>query len=412
MAQSNFDYKARDRSGKLVKGKIQADDMALVSSTLREKGFIPISITPSSNMSADIKIPGLTDRVNLKAVSVMSRQFATMVDSGLTLVRSISVLADQTEDKNLASILHQVQADIEQGASLSSALLKHPKAFSTLYCAMVRAGEIGGNLDSVLNKLATTVEKQVELRRIVRSAMSYPVVVLGVVMLIFFAMMLFIVPIFKKLFAQINAPLPGPTLLLVTISNAMLSIWALVFLAAIIAVIVAFIRWHRTENGQVTVDKIKLRLPIFGKLAHKAALARFTSTLSSLVSSGVPLVEALEIVADTAGNKVVEKAIRDSREGIRNGRPLAAMLAEHDVMPSMVTHLIDTGEQTGALDALLEKIAEFYDNEVRASVESLTSILEPLLIVIIGGMVGFIVISLYMPMFSFIKDMQKQGAGS
>ncbi len=412
MPTTSFDYKARDASGKVIKGHFDASDMKVVSASLRDKGLVPISIVPTSKLGGDLHIPGLTDRISIKAVSVMSRQFATMVDSGLTIVRAIGVLAEQTEDKALAVVLMAVRQDVEQGTALSAALAKHPKAFSPLYVAMVRAGEIGGNLDGVLLKLSTTIEKQVELRRTIKSAMSYPVVVLCVVVLIFFGMMIFIVPIFKKLFLQIKAPLPAPTLLLVDISNALLSIWAVVILACIVGCVVAFVKWAHTDSGKMTVDKVKLRLPVFGKLVHKSALARFTSTLSSLVTSGVPLVEALDIVADTAGNKVVERALRDCREGIRNGKPLAATLAQHSVMPSMVTHMIDTGEQTGALDALLEKVAEFYESEVAAMVDSLTSILEPLMIVFIGGMVGFIVISLYLPMFSFIKDMNNQAGGS
>jgi type IV pilus assembly protein PilC len=409
---TTYEFKARDKTGKLVKGKIDAEEISTVSNTLRERGIVPISITPVSKFGGDINIPGITDRVAIKSVAVMSRQFATMVDSGLTLVRSISVLAEQTEDKNLAKILKAVRHDIEEGATLSSAMAKHPKAFSTLYVAMIRAGEIAGNLDLVLGRLAGTVEKQVELRRTIRSAMTYPVVVVCVVVGIFFFLMIVIVPIFAKLFAQIGAKLPPPTQFLVFISNLILSVEFVAVVAVIIILIFAFVRYYRTEQGRNVIDKLKLRIPIFGKLIHKSSLARVTSTLSALVIAGVPLVEALEISADTAGNKVVEHALRDAREGVRNGRSLSSTLSEHDVMPAIVTHMVDTGEQTGALDALLEKIAEFYSAEVSAAVDALTSILEPLLIVFIGGIVGFIVVSLYLPMFSFYSALNGQTATS
>ncbi len=409
---NTYEFKARDKTGKLVKGKIEAEEINTVSNILKDRGVIPISITPVSKFGGEINIPGVTDRVAIKSIAVMSRQFATMVDSGLTLVRSISVLAEQTEDKNLAKILTAVKKDIEEGATLSSAMAKHPKAFTTLYVAMIRAGEIAGNLDLVLARLAETVEKQVELRRTIRSAMTYPIVVVCVVVGIFFFLMIVIVPIFAKLFAQIGAKLPPPTQFLVFISNLILSIEFLLVIAVIVILVVAFVRYYRTEQGRKVIDRLKLRIPIFGKLVHKSALARVTSTLSALVIAGVPLVEALEISADTAGNKLVEKAMRDAREGVRNGRSLSSCLAEHDVMPAIVTHMIDTGEQTGALDALLEKIAEFYSAEVSATVDALTSILEPLLIVFIGGIVGFIVVSLYLPMFSFYSALNGQAGQS
>jgi type IV pilus assembly protein PilC len=410
MPATTFDYKARDVNGKLLKGQVQAEDMALVTEALRQKNLIPISITPVSRLRGDINIPGLGGRVDLKEVAVMSRQFATMVDSGLTLVRSLGVLAEQSEDKVLAQVLNEVRQDVEQGASLSAAISKHPKVFSNLYVAMVRAGEAGGNLDAVLGRLATTIEKQVELRRTVKSAMMYPLVVVIVVAVIVIAMLTFIVPVFVKLFKQLKASLPGPTQVIVNISNILTSVYVLVVIAVVVAGIFAFRRWVKTESGRTTVDALKLKFPILGKVVHKAALARFTNTLSSLVSSGVPIVESLEIVAETAGNKIIENALRDAREGIRNGKPLAMMLQEHPVMPGMVTQMIDTGEQTGALDTLLQKIADFYDAEVKATVDSLTSILEPLLIVIIGAVVGSIIVCLYLPMFDYIKHVNSAGA--
>lgn len=405
-----FAYKAKDASGRTISGKTVADDMSLVAAGLKDKGFVPVSITPVSSFSKEITLPGfLGGKVDIKELAIVSRQFATMVDSGLTLVRALGVLAEQTEDRILAKTLAEVKSDVEQGASLSAALAKHPKVFSDLYVAMIRSGEAGGNLDQVLTRLSTTLEKQVELRRTVKSAMTYPVVVVVVVFIIVTAMLVFIVPTFNKLFAQLHAKLPTPTQVVVSVSQIVSSIYALVLVAAVVVAVLAFRQWIKTDMGRLTFDTAKLKIPILGKVVHKAALARFTNTLSSLVSSGVPIVDALDIVADTAGNRVIEIALREAREGIRNGRPLAMMLAEHPVMPGMVTQMIDTGEQTGALDTLLQKVADFYDAEVKATVDALTSILEPILIVIIGTVVGGIVICLYLPMFDYIKAVQKLG---
>jgi type IV pilus assembly protein PilC len=405
-----FAYKAKDPSGKTISGKTTADDMSLVAAGLKDKGLIPISITPVSGISKELTLPGfLGGKVDLKELAIVSRQFATMVDSGLTLVRALGVLAEQTEDRILATTLAQVRGDVEQGASLSAALAKHPKVFSDLYVAMIRAGEAGGNLDQVLTRLSTTLEKQVELRRTVKSAMTYPVVVVCVVFIIVTAMLVFIVPTFSKLFAQLHARLPAPTQFVVDVSHIVASVYAIVLVAAVVVVVVLFRQWIKTDVGRLTFDTAKLKIPILGKVVHKASLARFTNTLASLVSSGVPIVDALDIVADTSGNRVIELALRDAREGIRNGRPLAMMLAEHPVMPGMVTQMIDTGEQTGSLDVLLQKIADFYDAEVKATVDALTSILEPILIVIIGAVVGGIVICLYLPMFDYIKAVQNLG---
>lgn len=407
-----FSYKAKDPTGKILSGRTEAEDMALVAASLKGKGLIPISITPVSSFGKDIQIPFFGNKVDLKELSNVSRQFATMVDSGLTLVRSLGILAQQTEDKVLAKVLAEVRTDVEQGASLSAALSKHPKVFSDLYVAMVRAGEVGGNLDLVLTKLATTLEKQVELRRTVKSAMTYPVVVVCVVVLVVIAMMIVIVPIFAKLFKSLNAPLPLPTQVVVDISHIIASVYALVVVAVIVVGVVVLRRIVKTKKGKYVFDTIKLKIPIFGRVIHHAVIARFTSTLSSLVTSGVPIIEALDIVAETAGNAIVEEALREAREGIRNGRSLALLLAEYSVMPAMVTQMIDTGEQTGALDSLLQRVADFYDAEVKATVDSLSSIIEPLLIVIIGVIVGGIVICLYLPMFYYIKAIQNGGASA
>jgi type IV pilus assembly protein PilC len=401
-----FDYKVRDRTGKLVEGQLEGDSMALVVGRLREMGYLPISVTPKGkvNLNAEIHIPGLTDRVKLAEVAVATRQLATMIDSGLSVVRALAVLSGQVENKELSRILAEVRLDVERGSSLSAAVSKHPKVFSELFVTMVQAGEAGGSLDKVLLDLATTMEKQAALMRSIRGAMTYPAVVMCVMVVIFLALLIFIVPIFKNLFASLHASLPTPTLIIIHISNIILSWRAIIVVLLIIGGIVAFRQWIGTENGRAKWDRFKLRPPIFGPLMHKTAIARFTGTLASLVSSGVPILESLDIVSETAGNVAVGSVLQDAKQGVREGRPLADVLKEHDDMiPSLVVQMVEVGEQTGALDNMLRKVAEFYDGEVESTVANLTSLLEPMLTVVMGVGVGVMVISMYLPMFTYIK---------
>jgi type IV pilus assembly protein PilC len=353
-------------------------------------------------LSKDISIPGLSNRVKLKEVAVFSRQFATMINSGLSMLRALNILAEQTDNKTLADIANQVRIDVEKGSSLSAALARHPKVFSRLYVSMVRAGETGGVLDSVLLRLASTIEKQVELRRKIKSAMTYPAVVAVLVMLIMTAMMLFIIPMFKGLYSQLGGKLPKPTQILIDISNFARAWWFIIF-GAQIGGVVAFKKWIGSDEGRKKWDAIKLRVPIFGALVRKASLARFSRTLSALVRSGVPILESLDIVADTCGNHVVALAVQDTQSAVKQGEPLAKRLEEHAVVPPMVVQMMAVGEETGALDEMLDKIADFYDQEVEATVDALTSLIEPLLIVVMGVCVGSMVISLYLPMFNIIK---------
>jgi type IV pilus assembly protein PilC len=373
-------------------------------------GYAPVEIKPVSlNLRREITIPGITDRVALKDVALMSRQLATMVAAGLTLVRALGVLADQIESKPLREAMLQVRQEVEQGSSLSTSLEKLPKVFPPLYIAMVRAGEVGGQLDEVLLKLSTTLEKQVELRQKVRSAMAYPAIVFCAVIVIVTAMMIFIVPIFKHLFTSLNGQLPLPTRIVIAISNVVASVWLLVVIAAIVLIVVAMRRWIATPSGRRRWDAFKLRPPVFGPLTHKVALARFCSTFSSLLSAGVPVIEALDIVSSNAGNQIVADALIGAQDGVREGKNLSAILAKYPVMPIMVTQMIETGEESGALDDMLDKVSIFYDNEVNATVDSLTSILEPLIILFMGACIGAIVISLYLPMFDYVKLLQRPG---
>ena len=402
---TTYAYKVRDRAGGVQTGEMEADDQRLVVAKLREMGYVPLSIdakSGGSGLQKEIKLPGLGGRVKLKDLSVFSRQFATMINSGLSLLKSLSILADQTENDKLREILGTVAADIESGDSLSGALSRHPKVFSQLYVSMIRAGETGGSLDDVLLQLATTIEKQVELRSKVKSAMTYPVAVLGLVLIIMSAMMIFIVPMFETLYADLDGPLPLPTKMLLAVSGFVTSKLPVIVVVAV-AGVYAFRRWVRTATGRAVVDRAKLRVPVFGGLVHKTALARFSRTLESLLRSGVPILESLEITSDTVGNVVMSRAVIEIGEGVRRGDSLAGPMQGMKIFPPMVTQMMAVGEETGALDEMLGKVGAFYEQEVEATVDALTSLLEPLLIVVLGGTVGGMVVALYMPMFGIIN---------
>ena len=401
-----FEYKVRDKSGGLVEGQLEGDSMALVVRRLREMGYMPISVTPKSavNLKTEIKIPGFSDRVKLREVAVITRQLSTMVDSGLSVVRSLGILAAQVENPALAKVLAEVRLDLEHGSSLSVACTKHPKVFSHLFCTLVAAGEVGGNLDEVLGSLANTIEKQAQLNRTIRSAMTYPAVVLSVMVVIFTAMIVFIVPVFQNLFTTLGGKLPFPTRVLIKISDIITSPWVLLIIAIVIGGVIGLRKWIATDEGRRKWDKLILRPPVFGQLFHKVSLARMTGTLASLIGSGVPILESLDICADTSGNRTVGDVLLLAKEGVRAGRPLADPLREHeDVIPTLVVQMVEVGEQTGALDGMLKKVAEFYDQEVEVTVNNLTALLEPLLTVFMGIGVGAMVICLYLPMFDYIK---------
>lgn len=402
MPQLTFDYKVRDSAGKVIKGTLDADNTGLVARRLREMGYVPLDISARSGASGairrDLHLPGNAGRVPLKVLAVFSRQFATLISSGLTLFKAITILEEQTEHPGLAKIIGDVRAQVERGVALSEALSKHPKAFSRLYVAMVKAGEASGSLDRALISLADTMEKQVELRGKIKSAMAYPVASLGIVVAIAAAVLLFIVPVFKGIFAQLGGKLPAPTLILVDMSNIAVHYFPFVVVALVI-VVVGFRRLIQTPNGRVAWDTTKLKAPVFGSLMRKTAVSRFTSTLSALLSAGVPVLEALEITRETVSNVVVSKGVDSIIDGVKRGEPIARGLTGHPVFPTMVTHMISVGEETGGLDSMLAKAATFLDNEIERTVESLTSLLEPLMIVVLGGAVGSMVICLYLPMF-------------
>jgi type IV pilus assembly protein PilC len=403
---TTYAYKVRDREGHLHKGQMEAESTTLVLNKLREMGMTPISVDKRNvGFSSELTIPLLGKRVKLKELAVFSRQFATMIDAGLTLTRALAILVGQTPNKYFASVIDRIRADVESGLSLSQALGRHPKIFSPLYVSMIRSGETGGSLDGTLLQLATTLEKQVELRGKIRSAMSYPVSVFALVTVILTIMLVFIVPIFKKMYASLTAKLPAPTLLLVKISDVAVILVPILAVCAVIGFAV-FRRWVATERGKLAWDRFKLRLPIVGPLSRKTAMTRFAGTFATLLRSGVPLLEALDITSAAVNNAVVARGIADAAEGAKQGEQLTRSLSEHEVFPHMVVQMMAVGEETGALDEMLLKVAEFYQQEVEATIDSLTSILEPLMVVVLGTVVGGIVIALYLPMFDIYKAVQ------
>ncbi|MGQ0519732.1 MAG: type II secretion system F family protein [Actinomycetota bacterium] len=398
-----YTYKVRDKQGKIVQGSLDADSTTLVANKLREMGFVPLAIDKkaSGGLKTEIKLPG-AGKPKIKDIAVFSRQFAVMIDSGLSLLRALYILEEQTENKVLAKILGEVRQDVEKGSSLSQALGRHPKTFNRLYVSMVRSGEIGGSLDHVLIQLADTIEKQVALRQKIKSAMTYPVAVLALVILILMAMLIFIVPTFKTLYDDLGGTLPLPTRVLLAVSAIMVKALPVIVLA-VTGSVFAFKRWIESDKGRAVWDSFKLRVPVFGKLVRLIALTRFSKTLAALLRSGVPILESLEITSDTVGNTVVAAAVKDVQEGVKQGEPIAKRLENHPVFPPMVVQMLSVGEETGAVDTMLEKVGDFYEREVEATVEALTSLLEPLLICVLGGAVGSMVVSLYMPMFNIIK---------
>ncbi len=402
---TTFDYKVRDQRGNLVEGTLEADSIPIVVSRLREMGYLPVSVAPAKGkgLKTEIIIPGLSDRIKPKEVAVFTRQFATMVDSGLSISRSIAVLANQVENKHFAVILRHIHEDVDSGTSLSVALAKHPKVFDDLYVAMVAAGEIGGSIDVVLKNIAVALEKQVELNRKVRGAMTYPIIVVTVIALIVTVMMVVIVPIFKRLFTSLGGQLPLPTRILITISNTLAS-WRVGLVILFVALgAFFFARWIKTENGRRKWDRFKMRPPVFGPVTHKAAMSRFASTLSSLLSAGVPAMEALDITAAASGNAIIADAVLEVKARVREGMSFAEPMGRLDVFSPLMVQMVEVGEQTGALDEMLQRVSDFYMGEVDQTVDNLTSILEPFLVVIMGAVIGAIIIALYLPMFDYIK---------
>jgi type IV pilus assembly protein PilC len=395
-----YEYRARDLQGKAMSGTLVADSQQLVVARLREMGYVPVSIgIHKLGMKREFHV---STKPKMKDLAVFSRQFATMVNSGLPILKALSILEGQTESRPLAKATTELRTDIERGSSLSAAMQKHPKVFNNLYVAMVRSGETGGVLDQVLLRLADNLEREVSLRHRIKSAMTYPVVVLGFVTLILVAMLLFIVPQFKGIYASLHGTLPVPTQILMKISDIFKHDF-LIVLGVVMLTVYLLRRWKKTEKGRNTFDRLKLRVPVFGPLFQKTCLARFSRVLGVLNKSGVPILQSLEVVSETVNNSLMSKAVLDVQESVKQGETLAKPLGRHAIFPPMVVQMLAVGEETGALDTMLEKIAEFYDDEVTSAVDSLTSLIEPIMIGVVGGAVGLAVIALYLPMFNVIN---------
>ncbi|TPW71714.1 type II secretion system F family protein [Schumannella sp. 10F1B-5-1] len=409
VAIRNFDYKSRNSTGKLVSGRLEASSEGAVVDKLRSMGLAPVEIKESmgaTGLSREISLGSFSKGVDLKALAVFSRQMATMVSAGLSLLKTLNILAEQTENKKLKSVLAVVTRDVESGASLSDALGKHPVEFPPIMINMVRAGETGGFLEDALTTIADNFEKESKLKATIKSAMTYPVMVLGIAVLAVIVMLLFIVPIFQKMFSAAGKDLPAPTMVLVVLSQNM---WWILPIVLIIS-IGGSLWWRTNKNREAVrqkVDPIKLKLPVFGQLNGKIAIARFTRNLSNMIGAGVPILQALVIVGETSGNWVIENASKKVADSVRQGKSIAGPLADESVFPSMVVQMVAVGEDSGALETMLSKVADFYDMEVEATTKALTSLIEPLLIAFLGIVIGGMIVALYMPIFNMIQVVQQ-----
>jgi type IV pilus assembly protein PilC len=395
-----YTYKGTNRTGAAVSGERLAASKNELANLLRRE---QITVSKLSEKGKEFNIPTLgAGKVESKELAVFTRQFSVMIDAGLPLVQCLEILAGQQENKTFQKILNGVRASVEGGTTLSAAMKQHEKVFDPLYYNMVEAGETGGILDTILQRLSSYIEKNVKLKRAVKSAMVYPVSVMSIAAGVVVLLLWKVVPIFVNLFNGLDVDLPLPTRIVIAMSNFIGSIYGLLILVFFVGVFLAVKFWYRTPAGRMTIDTLLLKVPILGNVLRKIAVARFTRTLGTLIASGVPILEALDITSRTAGNAVVEKAIAQTRRAVEAGRSLVDPLKETDVFPGMVTQMIGVGEQTGAMDAMLQKIADFYEDEVDAAVKDLLTSLEPIMIVFLGVVVGGVVISMYMPLFSLI----------
>jgi type IV pilus assembly protein PilC len=396
---STFVFKAIDLRGQHAKGEVEADNKQSVADQLKAKGLIVLDIADKQK-AAGIELPW-ANRIKLGDLSILTRQLATMVSSGMTILRSLYVLEAQTENKKLAAQLVLVRKDVEAGLPLSDALERHPKTFGPLVVAMVRAGETGGVLEESLLRIADQLEKEESLRRQVKSAMAYPIVILTFAMIVMLGMVAFIVPVFAGVFKELgNAKMPAMTQFVMGISNVVTGYWY-ALIAGSVGVVFGFLKWKKTPRGRAVWQRFLLRVPFkIGDIFQKVALARWSRTFSALMGAGVPLLQAIDITSQTAGNIVVEEAMANVTTSVKAGGTIAQPLMDSPVFPSMVGHMVKVGEETGALTTMLTKIGDFYEDQVSASVKALTSILEPVMIVFVGGIVGFIVIAMYLPLFS------------
>ena len=392
-----FVWEGRTRGGGTMNGELDAPSEAFVVAQLRRQQIVPVRIKAKAR-DLSIKLPGFQKKVTRKDLAIFTRQFATMIDAGLPLVQCLDILGEQQEHDTFKKIILKVKEDVESGSTFADALKKHPKAFDELYVNLVAAGEVGGILDTILARLAAYIEKAMKLAKQIKGAMVYPSTILAVALVVTVVLLLYVIPIFGQMFADFGQDLPAPTVFVLGVS-AFTRKYFLVILVAIVLLVVA-IRWYyRQENGRRNIDRILLKAPIVGSLIQRIAVARFSRTLGTMVASGVPILESMDIVARSAGNKIIEEAIVRARTSISEGKTIAEPLSESKVFPVMVTQMVGVGEATGALDTMLNKIADFYDDEVDAAVAAMTSLLEPMLMVFLGVVIGGLVIAMYLPIF-------------
>ncbi|NVB81182.1 MAG: type II secretion system F family protein [Kofleriaceae bacterium] len=394
---AKFSWEGTTRAGEKRRGVMEAENRDIVEDRLRSDGVVIKSVKKEGGLG-DIQIQ-IGTGVSAKDLQIFTRQLATMIDAGLPLVQCLDILANQTENKPFKKILGSVKNSVEQGATFSDALRRHPRVFDDLYVNLVAAGEVGGILDTILNRLATYIEKAVKLRGQLKSAMYYPAGILVVAIAVIAVMLVKVIPTFEAMYRDMgNAQLPAPTLVVINISHSFLNYWY-VFAGTLFVLVFGTIGLRRTEGGRETFDRVMLRLPIIGPVLRKIVVARFTRTLGTLLSSGVPILDALEICARTSGNKVVQAGILKAKEKISEGHDMAGPLAESKVFPTMVVQMIGVGEQTGAMDQMLQKIADFYEEEVDTAVAGLTSLIEPVMMAFLGVVVGGLIIAMYLPIF-------------
>jgi type IV pilus assembly protein PilC len=400
---ATYSYTARRDRGSPFSGRVAGTSRAEVVADLRRKGFTVLKLEEKRSIPDLKTLLESSTKIKTRDKAVFARQFSTMIAAGLAVLRALFVLEEQTENPRFKKIIAAVRGDVESGMSLSDAMERHPAAFDRLYISMVRAGEAGGALDQSLSRLASQLEKDDSMRRTIKAAMAYPVLIACFAIMVMIGMLLFIIPIFAKMYADLGGQLPSLTRLMMTLSNMLKGYWFIVF-PGIAGFIWGMRRLKNTPQGKRSWDRAKLKLPMkVGPVIQKIAIARFSRTFATLVSSGVPILQAIEITGKTSGNSVIEESMAMVRESIRSGESIAKPLSRVPVFPAMVTHMISIGEETGALDAMLNKVADFYEDEVDASIKSLTSIIEPIMMLFVGGLVGLVVISMYLPMFNMMN---------
>ncbi|MBO3739647.1 type II secretion system F family protein [Actinoplanes flavus] len=402
-----FRYEAIDATGKKAKGTIEAPNEAAATHMLRQRGDVPLGVTEAGQgLHREIKIPGLGNRAKLKDLAVFARQFATMTASGMSLLRSLAILEEQTSAPSLKKAIAEVSTDVAAGAGLSAAMAKHDRVFPRLMIAMIRAGETGGMIDQALEQIAESLEKDTALRGKIKGALTYPAIVLAFTFVMIAGVLIFIVPIFEEMFKNLGGELPAITQFLVTTSHNMGWIGPL-FLGSVIGGTALYKRRMRdSQEFRLRVDKIKVRMPVFGPLLQKLAMSRFSRNLGLLLNVGVPVMQALTVVGETTGNEVINAAMKDVQATVRDGNPMSSALRNHPIFPAMVTQMIEVGEESGQISQMLDKVADFYDREVDAAAESLTASIEPIMVLVMGTVVGGMVICLYLPMFTIYQNIQ------